>query len=537
MPTKRIVVLLAVLVLTCESSCSTTSAPPPPSPPPAIDSSIPGYHLVVYGATAGGVIAAVSAAQQGLKVALIEPGSHVGGMVAAGLGATDSGNKNLIGGRSREFFRRMGAAYGTSIAWKFEPHIAEQVLKGWLSEAGVNVFYNHGLSSVDFSNRRINNVTLDDGTIYTAGVFIDASYEGDLMAKAGVSYAVGREGVATYQESLAGKQSHSQYHQFTTPLSAFDSQGTLLPMVGAADGKNPGDGDTKIPAYTYRLCLSTDPANRIPFSQPPGYDPKRYELLQRYLSQNAATITLGNILALSPLPNNKSDCNNNGPISTDLIGGNWDYPEADAARRGQIRDDHKLYIQGLLYFLSHDPGVPTTVRNQMLAWGLAKDEFTDTGNWPFQLYVREARRLIGKYVMTQADLLTSLIQTDSVGMGSYSIDSHHVQRSVAPDGTVINEGDVEVPVRGYQIPYRSIVPRDGECENLLVPVCISASHIAYSSLRMEPQYMILGDAAGIAAYLAVRDRKPVQSVDTNELAVRLRQRQQVLSLQDPVPVP
>lgn len=529
--------LLTAIALLCQLSCSSESAsrpaataPPPspaaPPPPP------PEYQVVVYGATASGVMAAISAARQGMKVALVEPGNHVGGMVSGGLGYTDYGRKYLIGGQALEFFRRAGEAYGEEVAWRFEPHVAETVLKHWLEQAGVRVFFGRQVVSARKEGAEIRAMETDDGAVFTAYVFIDASYEGDLMARAGVAYTVGREGRSRYGESLAGRQQYSASHQFTVPVPAYDESNRLLPLLSQPDQGNPGDGDRKVQAYNYRLCMTDNRENQVPFPRPAGYDPKRYELLKRYLALKGANFKLNNLMYLGELPNGKTDTNNAGPISTDFIGGNWDYPEADYARREQIKEEHKRYIQGFLYFLANDPSVPATLQADTRKWGLAKDEFTDTGNWPHQIYVREARRMIGSYVMTQADLQTERFKEDSIGMGSYNSDSHHVQRYATPEGTVLNEGGMEVPVQPYQIPYRSITPKEAECRNLLVPVCLSASHVAFSSLRMEPQFMIMGEAAGLAASLAVRASSAVQGIDLSQLQSLLRARQQVLGLAD-----
>ncbi len=487
------------------------------------------YDVVVYGGTAGGTVAAIAAANEGLRVALLEPRRHIGGMVSGGLGRTDYGNKAVIGGMSREFFERVGAEYGDEVAWFFEPHVAEQVFRDWLAEAGVDVFFEHRVDTVAKSGTRIAHIQMENGAAFAAKVFIDASYEGDLLPRAGISYTWGREGRDAYGESLAGRREHSKYHQFPHPVSPYDEDGNLLPLVYGGDPGKPGEGDKKVQSYNFRLCLTDDKGNQAPFPRPPGYDPKRFEILKRYLA-TVPDLELGKILSIGRMPKHKTDINNNGPVSTDYIGGSWDYPEADYKRRAEIWEAHKLYTQGFLYFLAHDPSVPASLQAAMNEWGLAKDEFVDTDHWPHQLYIREARRMIGQYVQVQADLQTRRTKPDSIGMGSYNSDSHHVQRIPTPDGAVVNEGDMQVPVSPYEIPYRVLVPKADECANLLVAACVSASHVAYSSMRMEPQYMIMGHAAGVAAAMATRGEVPVGEIDVAQLQARLREQKQTLSL-------
>lgn len=495
------------------------------------------YDVIVYGATAGGIIAAIAAASEGLSVALLEPHDHVGGMVSGGLGATDFGRKSVIGGMSREFFERAGKHYGQPIAWYFEPHVAEQILRDWLSDAGVKVFFHSRLAetldAVTKEGRRIERIRMEDGRTFTAAVFIDSSYEGDLMARAGVSYTVGREGMDEYGESLAGRREVCQYHQFQVKVSPYDDDGKLLPCVYAGDATPVGGADKKVQAYNFRMCLCSRKDNQVPFPKPANYDPHRYELLKRYL-QAAPDLTLNKLIHIMPMPNDKTDLNNNGAFSTDHIGGSWDYPDANYQRRQQIWDDHVSYVMGFFYFLANDPSVPKPIQDELNTWGLAKDEFVDTGHWPHQLYIREARRMIGTYVMHQADLQTDRTKPDSIGMGSYNSDSHHVQRVPTEGGGVINEGDMQVHVQPYEIAYRAIVPKKEQAENLFVPVCFSASHVAYSSMRMEPQYMIMGHAAGVAAAYAIRQKVPIADVDVAWLQEKLRAQRQVLSLAEAI---
>jgi hypothetical protein len=500
----------------------------------------PRYDVVVYGATAGGVVTAVSAAREGLRVALLEPGKHVGGMVSGGLSLTDIGRSEVIGGYSLEFYARVADEYKTTtegqpFAWYAEPHVAEKIFHDMLREAGVKVFYGRRLrekTGVTKQGGRIAAITTENGETWRARIFADASYEGDLMAQAGVSYTWGREGTSEYGESLAGVAEHTPFHQFLVRVSAFDENGRLLPEISSEPRGAIGAADRKVQAYNFRMCLSDDPANQVPYAQPPNYDPKRYELLARLIEATAKAKGrpphFGEVASVDRTVKHKTDINNNGAFSTDYIGKSWEYPEASYARRAEIWQEHIDYIKGFFYYLAHDPRVPEELRKEVNSWGLAKDEFVDTGHWPHQLYIREARRMTGEFVATQKDLQTELTKPDVIGMGSYNSDSHNVQRVATPDGAVENEGDVQVGVKPYQIPYRVMLPKRAQAENLLVPVCFSASHVAYSSLRMEPQYMIIGQAAGVAAKLAIQSNKPVQDIDTAALTARLRAQGAVL---------
>jgi hypothetical protein len=496
--------------------------------------------VLVYGASASGILAAVAAAREGKSVLLLEPGRHVGGMVSGGLGATDTGNRGAIGGYSREFFSRVKDQYARefgadseqvlacSDGFKFEPHVATLVFQKMLREAKIEPLFGQRLDTVRKSGARIEAVTTRSGDTFEASVYIDASYEGDLLARAGVNYVVGRESVDEFHESLAGVQKHSPAHQWPGPVPGRDDRGGLLPGVQPDPLKPAGSGDRLVQAYNFRLCMTNRKENLIPWPKPAGYDPKRYELLARYLERFP---NLGMKQLMNPvmMPNAKTDTNNNGAFSTDHIGANWDYPDADQATRERIRQDHVEYTQGFLWFLANDPRVPKMLHDEMNAWGLAKDEFTETAHWPHQLYVREARRMKGAYFMTQKDIMEERTKEDSVGLGSYNTDSHHCQRVVLDNGTVLNEGDFQVRVSPYAIPYRSLTPKVAECENLLVTVCISASHVAYGTIRMEPVYMILGQAGGLAAALALEARIPVQKVDPEILRAKLRAQKAVLS--------
>jgi hypothetical protein len=499
------------------------------------------FDVVVYGGTAGGVIAAVSAAREGLNVALLEPRTHLGGMVSGGLGFTDYGTKEVIGGYALEFYRRMGVHYGMSrygneLAWLPEPRAAEEIFRQMLAEAHVSVFEESRLiekGGVHKDGTRITEIRLENGTSYSAAIFIDSSYEGDLMAQAGVSSTFGREGVAQYGESLAGRRGQTPFHQFLVNVSPKDKTGHLLPEISPAQPVAVGASDRGVQCYNYRMCFSNVAGNQIPFAKPPAYDTGRYALLARLIAARTKAEghipALRSLLKIDPLPNGKADINNNGAFSTDYIGGSGDYPDASYAKREQIWQAHKDYMAGLFYFLANDPQVPEPLRNEMHQWGLCKDEFVDTDHWPHQLYIREARRMTGEYVMIQKDLQTELTKPDSIGMGSYNSDSHNIQRIVAADGFVRNEGDVQVSVKPYEIPYRVMLPKREQATNLLVPVCFSASHVAYSSLRMEPQYMILGQAAGVAAKMAIDANVPIQQIDSKSLSSKLAQQGAVLS--------
>ena len=454
----------------------------------------------------------------GKHVTLIEPGKHLGGMTTGGLGATDMGNEKTIGGLAREFYQRVLAYYRQPSAWNgetlaayekraqflhedslfgFEPHVASTIFGELLSQSKVAVVTGRRLDrthGVRKNGAQIVSITTEDGSAYPAKVFIDASYEGDLLAAAGVSYTLGREGNAQYGETYDGiqtAQAHS--HQFTLPVDPFNQRGRpdsgLLPGIHPGGPGTDGESDRRIEAYNYRICMTRVAANRIPFPKPAHYDEKNYELLLRYYEAGATGLPWGS----RGMPNHKTDTNNSGAFSTDPIGLADAYPEADYATREKITALHIEYVQGLLWTVANDPRVPEKIRSDAADLGLAKDEFTDDGNWPDQLYVREARRMIGDYVMTQADVTHARAVGDPVGLGSYNMDSHNTQRYVDSSGHARNEGDVQIHgIKPYGISYRSLVPKTSECSNLLVPVCMSASHIAYGSIRMEPVYMILG---------------------------------------------
>jgi hypothetical protein len=513
------------------------------------------YDLVVYGGTSGGISAAVQAARMGKTVILIEPGKHLGGLTSGGLGATDIGNKKAIGGIAREFYQRIKKHYANDDAWKyekradfkgpghdarddaawtFEPHVAEQVFKDMLQEHKVPVAFGQRLDrkkGVRKESARIVSIAMESGETYRGMMFIDATYEGDLMAAAGVSYHVGRESNKTYGETLNGAQvKNALHHQFIKNVDPYVKPGNpasgLLPLIQAGMPGNDGDGDQRIQAYNFRLCATDRPENRRPWPQPANYDEKLYELLLRNFEAGDLRLPWNPIL----MPNRKTDSNNNFAFSTDHIGMNFAYPDGDYATRARIWQDHIDYQKGLMWTLASHPRVPPKVREHFQRWGLARDEFVDTDNWPHQLYIREARRMIGDYVMIESNCRGARVAEDSVGLAAYTMDSHNVQRYVARDGWVRNEGDVQVGgFPPFPISYRSIVPRASECTNLVVPVCLSASHISYGSIRMEPVFMVLGQSAATAAALAMEEKRGVQAVSYKKLQARLLQDKQVLA--------
>lgn len=519
--------------------------------------------VVVYGGTSAAVIAAAQVRRMGKSVVVVSPDKHLGGLSSGGLGWTDTGNKAVIGGLSRDFYHRVWMHYAQPEAWKwqkkeeygnqgqgtpamdgaqrtmwiFEPHVAEQIFEDYVRELAIPVDRDRWLDrehGIEMKGARIVAIRMPSGERYAAKEFIDATYEGDLMAAAKVSYHVGREANRVYGEQLNGVQTgvlHHRHHfgAVSQPISPYVVPGQptsgVLPRISVEPPGQRGEGDRRVQAYCYRMCLTDHAENRIPLAAPEGYDPTQYELLVRiYQAGWRETFQ-----KFDPIPNRKTDTNNHGPFSTDDIGANYDYPEASYERRRQILKEHETYQKGWLWFIASDPRVPADVQREMRRWGLPKDEFADNGHWPRQAYIREARRMIGQYVMTENDLLKKRPTPESVGMGSYGIDSHNVQRYITPEGYVQNEGDIGVPTRGpYQIAYGALVPKRGECENLLVPVCVSSSHIAFGSIRMEPVFMILGQSAATAAVLAIDGGLAVQEVPYAQLRERLVRDGQVL---------
>ncbi len=520
--------------------------------------------VIIYGGASAAVTAAVQTVRMGKTVIIVLPDTHLGGLTAGGLGWTDTGNKEVIGGLSREFYQRVYQAYQQPEAWPweekeeygntgqgtpaidganrtmwiFEPHVAEQVFEDFIADNDIPVYRDEWLDREDGvtkENGRITSLETLSGKVFRGKMFIDATYEGDLMAAAGVSYHVGREATSVYDEEWNGVQTGVLHHAhyFKSDISPYvvpgDSTSGLLPLVSAEDPGDYGAGDDKIQAYCFRMCLSNHPDNRVAFPRPAGYDSTQYELLARVFDNGwRDTFSKFDII-----PNRKTDTNNHGPVSTDNIGMNYDYPEASYERRKEIIQQHETYQKGLMYFIANDPRVPAEVREEMNQWGLAKDEFTDNGYWPHQIYVREARRMLGDYVMTENDILDKRETPRSVGMGSYTMDSHNVQRYVKPDGYVQNEGDIGAKVpEPYEISYGALVPKQEECRNLLVPVCASSSHIAFGSIRMEPVFMILGQSAATAAVQAIESGIAVQEVSYEMLKQRLLQDGQRLTLTD-----
>ena len=516
--------------------------------------------IVIYGGTSAAVIASVEAKKAGKSVIVVSPDQHLGGLSSGGLGFTDTGDKSVIGGLARDFYHRVFLHYQQDTAWRwqsketygnrgqgtpaidgdartmwiFEPHVAEKIFDELIAENNIVVYRGEWLDRED-------GLEVEDGYIrafrtlsgrrFEGKVFIDATYEGDLMAAAGVGYHVGREANSVYDEKWNGVQVGVLHHGhwFKSPISPYNIPGD--PSSGLVFGVSPeppgeyGTADRKIQAYCFRMCLSNHPDNRVPFPKPENYQPDHYELLARVFASGWRET----FRKFDPIPNRKTDTNNHGPFSTDFIGMNYDYPEADYDRRKAIIKAHEDYQKGLLYFLANDPRVPEEVREEMAQWGLAKDEFTDNGHWPHQLYIREARRMIGAYVMTEHDVFSTRPVPQSVGMGSYTLDSHNVQRYVKADGYVQNEGDIGVGTKGpYQIAYGAIIPKREECKNLLVPVCVSSSHIAFGSIRMEPVFMILGQSAAAAACLAVDGGVAVQDISYDLLKERLSEGKQIL---------
>ncbi|MFT3947396.1 MAG: FAD-dependent oxidoreductase [Agriterribacter sp.] len=492
--------------------------------------------ICVYGGTSSGVIAAYTAKKSGKTVVLIEPGKRLGGLTSGGLGYTDIGNKFAISGLALDYYRRIGNHYGKFEQWIFEPHVAENLFKAYIQRGDVNVLYNNRLKSVSKEGTAIKTITIensdkpDSNTDYTiaAKIFLDCSYEGDLMAKSGVSYTVGRESNDTYGELYNGVQLRDK-HQFRDSIDPYKIKGNpesgLLWGISSEKPAEQGSGDKKVQAYNFRICLSSDPANQIPITRPHDYDSTKYELLIRVLEKEPNR-PFDLIMKPDLMPNQKTDINNNGPFSTDMIGMNYDYPEGGYEKRKEIQKAHESYTKGLLYFIGHDPRMPKHLRDEMLKWGYPKDEYTDNNNWTPQMYIRECRRMIGDYVMTQANCEGKEIVTDGVGMAAYTMDSHNCQRIVIEkDGVMMvkNEGDVQVGgFPPYPVAYRSLTPKAAECTNLLVPVCLSASHIAYGSIRMEPVFMVMGQAAATAASLAIDKQKSVQDINIPHLQSILR---------------
>lgn len=491
----------------------------------SLASCVRGNDVCIYGGSSACATAAYSAAKLGSNVTVICPDVTIGGMTTGGLGQTDIGNKQAVVGLARQFYRKLGTHYGKLEQWLFEPHVAEEILLEYLDNPKIKVMQGWYLESVEKNGTRIVSITCKnkEGQVTTikADQFIDCSYEGDLMAMAGVSYKVGRESNEVYGETYDGVQM-SILHQFVDGIDPFVEKGKPESglLWGISDWKlqETGTGDDYVQAYNYRICLTDDPDNQIPIPKPDNYDPSMYELLVRVFEADPNP-QLNNYFIWSRMPNHKTDINNRGPFSTDMIGMNHAYPEASWAEREAILKAHKDYTFGLFYFYMTDPRVPKNLQDEIRRWGLPKDEYVRTDHWTHQLYIREARRLIGEYVATQADCQNQTEITDGIGFAAYQMDSHNCQRLVIEkDGKLMvkNEGDVERGGgRPYPISYRSLTPKRSECENLLVPVCLSASHIAYGSIRMEPVFLGMGQSSGLAAAMA--GKGAVQDVDVSKI--------------------
>ena len=518
------------------------------------------HDVVVYGGTSSGVVAAVQARRMGKSVVLIEPSHRLGGLSSGGLGQTDIGNKAAIGGLARQFYQAVREHYASPAAWKwqrreeymdsgqtrtaagedamwtFEPSVALKIFETWVKDHQVEVVYGERLdrrSGVALTRSipwRILSVRMESGRTFRGRMFIDATYEGDLMAAANVSYTIGREANSVYGETLNGVQTrYAKYHQFAPVVDPYAEKGNpasgLLPFIDPQGPGPEGAGDRRVQAYCFRMCLTDHPDNRIPFRKPAGYDPLWYELLLRNFEAGEAGMPWIN----SAMPNRKTDTNNRTGFSTDFIGQNYEYPEATYDERERIVARHRLYQQGLMWTLANHPRVPEHIRREVARWGVCKDEFREGDGWQDQLYVREARRMVGGYVMTQHNCEGRRKVDDPVGLAAYGMDSHHVQRYVDANGYVRNEGDVEVGgFSPYPVSYRSIIPKANQCSNLLVPICLSASHIAYGSIRMEPVFMVLGQSAATAAAQAIDEAVPVQRVDGETLRRHLLADHQIL---------
>ena len=517
--------------------------------------------IIIYGGTSAAIIAAVEVVKSGKSVLIVSPEQHLGGLTSGGLGFTDTGNKAVIGGLSREFYHRVWLHYKDAAAWNwqnqsdfgnkgqetvamdgefrtmwlFEPHVAERVFEDFVKENNIKVLRGEWLDrnkGVVKKKGEIISFSTLSGKVFKGKMFIDATYEGDLMAVAGINFHVGREGNAKYNETFNGVQTgvFQHDHHFKSNISPYkikdDPSSGLLPYISAEPPGEFGAADKKIQAYCFRMCMTNHPENSVAFPKPDNYDASKYELLLREFNTGRNDW----FSKFDVLPNKKTDTNNHGAFSSDFIGMNYDYPEADYQRRAEIIKQHYDYQAGLLWFVANDPRVPDAIRTKMASYGLAKDEFKDNNHWPHQIYVRESRRMIGDYITTEHDVMQRIETPESIGMGSYHIDSHNTQRYVTSEGYVQNEGDIGVKPPGpYRISYGSIVPKKEECTNLFVPVCVSSSHIAYGSIRMEPVFMILGQSAAVAACLAIDEKCAIQDVSYNQLKKLLENKNQILT--------
>ncbi len=491
------------------------------------------YDICVYGGTSAGVIAAYTAKKAGKTVLLIESGKHLGGLSSGGLGQTDIGNKYAITGIARNFYRQIGQHYGKFEQWTFEPHVAENLFKDYVKKGDIPVWYEYRLVSAVKTGGKIQEITVEPSNGSGQGIrtvkakmFIDCTYEGDLMAKAGVSYVVGREANSQYNETWNGVQMLDK-HQFPEGIDPYKIPGNpssgLLWGISTATLAPNGTGDKLLQTYNFRLCLTKDPSNQIPITRPVGYDSTKYELLLRQVAIEKPPHINWGVMHIADMPNSKTDINNKGGFSTDMIGMNHHYAEADYATRKKIIQEHEEYTKGFLYFVGHDPRMPQHLRQQMLQWGYPKDEYLDNDHFSHQIYVREARRMVGAYVMTQHNCEGREVVKDGIGLAAYTMDSHNCQRIIVKNPKtgkmeVRNEGDVQVGgFPPYPISYRSLIPKKADCQNLFVPVCLSATHIAYGSIRMEPVFMALAQASAVAAAIAIDTQKPIQEIDVAQL--------------------
>jgi hypothetical protein len=551
----------------------------------AVVPSDPTYDLVIYGGSSAGVAAAVQVKRMGGTAVIIEPGQRIGGLTTGGLGQTDIGNKHVIGGIAREFYQEVRKWYDRPEAWKwepqpkdgkfvgtgqskteaheetlwtFEPSAALKIYQRWIKDHDIPVVYGERLDrrgegksanrgdgfwvarpgsvakGVEKKGGRIIAITMESGKRFVGQMFMDATYEGDLMAASGVAFTIGREGHAIYGETLNGVQmARSTHHQFVDGVDPYivrgDPNSGLLPWIDTDGPLVEGASDHRIQAYCFRMCLTDVEENRIPFKKPAGYDEQWYELMFRHYEGGAKGFPWINSL----MPNRKTDTNNRDGFSTDFIGQNYRWPEGSYDEREKIRERHLLYQQGLMWSLANHPRVPEEIRNVFSKWGMSKDEFPEGEGWQQQIYVREGRRMISGVVMTEKHCRRHEVAEDSVGMGAYNMDSHNVQRYINTSGHVKNEGNIEVPVKPYPISYRSIIPREEECSNLAVPIALSSSHIAFGSIRMEPVFMILGQSGATAAMQAIQQKTSLQKVDRAQLKARLLADKQVLDFEVP----
>jgi len=527
------------------------------------------YDIVIYGGNSSGVAAAIQSSRMGKTVVLLEPTKRIGGLTTGGLGQTDIGNKQAIGGISREFYQNIAVFYDNpdhwpwqekleymdggqtrtgeneDAMWTFEPSVALEVYHNMLNNENVVIRYNQQLdreNGVEKNAGKIVSITMESGEVYKGKIFIDATYEGDLMATAGVSYTVGREANDTYGENLNGVQANDtsitltgvvsangRHHNYVDGVDPYvikgDKSSGLLPYINPNGPGEPGSANKMVQAYCFRMCLTDHPENRIPFAKPDGYKELNYELLLRNYESGYNRIPWIH----SKMPNRKSDSNNRDGFSTDFIGQNYEYPEASYEEREKIAEKHRDYQKGLMWTLAYHPRIPEVIRTEASRWGTCKDEFEREDGWQQQLYIREARRMISETVMTQKHCEGLEVVEDAVGLAAYGMDSHHVQRYVTSEGYAKNEGNVEARVKGpYPVSYRSIIPKASECNNLIVPVCLSATHIAFGSIRMEPVFMVMGQSAATAASLAIDGAIPVQEVNYEKLKEQLLKDKQIL---------